>query len=177
MPEIVGDQPLVGFLLLLEVVVLEQKRQLPIPQSHSAGLGEYVHVDRFYYLNYAAFDSFMAMPIVASLTFAATIILVLLITTPIAAWLTSWEARYRGLRLPLSVVLRGLDYHAVHYLPVALVSCATVVGYRWLLNHHHLDSSYDAKYLYVLCGEVIVGAAYLFNTYWIGMRNMMYANG
>ena len=32
------------------------------------------------------------------------------------------------------------------------------------------------KYLYVLCGEVIVAAFYLFETYWIAMRNMMYAN-
>ena len=31
-------------------------------------------------------------------------------------------------------------------------------------------------YLYALCGEVVVGALYLFRTYWIGMRNMMYAN-
>jgi hypothetical protein len=31
-------------------------------------------------------------------------------------------------------------------------------------------------YLYVLCGEVVLGAFYLFKTYWIGMRNIMYAN-
>ena len=31
-------------------------------------------------------------------------------------------------------------------------------------------------YLYVLSAEVIAGAFYLFWTYWIGMRNMMYAN-
>ena len=31
-------------------------------------------------------------------------------------------------------------------------------------------------YLYVICAEVILAAVYLFKTYWIGMRNMMYAN-
>src|SRR5689334_13721306 len=36
--------------------------------------------------------------------------LLLLITTRVAARLTSWEAAYRGLRLPTPVVLRGLDY-------------------------------------------------------------------
>lgn len=44
----------------------------------------------------------------------------------IAGWLTTWEAAYRGLRLPLLAVRRALNYHAVHLLPVALVALATV---------------------------------------------------
>ena len=32
------------------------------------------------------------------------------------------------------------------------------------------------SYLIVLCVEVIAAAVYLFITYWIGMKNMMYAN-
>jgi hypothetical protein len=92
--------------------------------------------------------------------------------TVIAARLTNWEATYRGLRMPLNVVLRGMYYHAAHYLPVALATAATVWGYS-LLN---LPITTMPTYLYVLCGEVIVFAGYLFNTYWIGMRNMMYAN-
>src|SRR5206468_314982 len=43
----------------------------------------------------------------------------LMVTTYLAASLTAWEARYRGIRLPKRVVLRGLYYHAAHYLPVA----------------------------------------------------------
>jgi len=31
-------------------------------------------------------------------------------------------------------------------------------------------------YLYVLSAEVVLAALYLFWTYWIGMRNMMFAN-
>src|SRR3954471_7759953 len=58
-------------------------------------------------------------------------------TTRLAARLTAWEAAYRGLRLPLPVVLRGLYYHAAHYLPVGLIGFATVTAYyaavRWRL--------------------------------------------
>jgi len=95
--------------------------------------------------------------------------------TYIAARLTTWEANYRGLRLPINVVLRGMYYHAAHYVPVAFAVACTVYGYQLFerLNPGKL-STYT--YLYILCGEVILFAGYLFNTYWIGMRNMMYAN-
>jgi len=101
---------------------------------------------------------------------------ILRITTYIAARLTNWEASYRGLRLPLNVVLRGMYYHAAHYLPVALGAAITVYGYGWLHRHALVPPESITTYLYVLCAEVIVFAAFLFHTYWIGMRNMMYAN-
>ena len=97
-------------------------------------------------------------------------------TTAIAARLTTWEATYRGIRLPLAVVRRGLYYHAAHYLPVAIVAVATVIGYQVLLSRRVVGIATASNYLYVLSGEVIVAALYLFHTYWIGMRNMMYAN-
>lgn len=100
----------------------------------------------------------------------------LLLLTRVAGWLTNWEATYRGLRLPLPRVLRGLQYHAAHYLPVAFVAAATVLGYQWLLSIRVLGGNSGANYLYVLCGEVVVGAVYLFSTYWTAMRNLMYAN-
>jgi hypothetical protein len=108
--------------------------------------------------------------------FSLATFLTLEFASHVAARLTSWESRYRGLRLPLSVVRRGLDYHAAHYLPVAVVAAVTVVGYGAAVNCHWIDSRYATTYLYVLCGEVVVGPIYLFWTYWIGMRNMMYAN-
>jgi hypothetical protein len=74
------------------------------------------------------------------------------------------------------VVLRGLDYHAAHYLPVAIVGAATVLGYHFLLYRHWVTLLSETTYLYVLCGEVVASAVYLFLTYWIGMKNMMYAN-
>ena len=105
------------------------------------------------------------------LTFA-----VLRVVTYIAARLTNWEASYRGLRLPLNVVLRGMYYHAAHYLPVAAGAAITVYGYQWLSHRMLVPPESVTTYLYVLCAEVIVFAAFLFHTYWIGMRNMMYAN-
>jgi hypothetical protein len=100
----------------------------------------------------------------------------LLLVTYAAAHLTAWEAAYRGLRLPLDVLLRALDYHSVHYLPVALVVLVTVAAYQVALHAHLAEIRSAITYLYLLCGEVIVAAGYLFNTYWIAMRNLMYAN-
>ena len=100
----------------------------------------------------------------------------LFLTTKLAAWLTHLEASYRGIRLPRQVVERGMYYHAVHYLPVAAGAAATVVNYRQLLLTGRAGPNSTTTYLYVLCAEVILAALYLFWTYWIGMRNMMYAN-
>ena len=97
-------------------------------------------------------------------------------TTWVAVRLTAWEAAYRGYRLPLPVVLRAMYYHAAHYLPVAVVVFVTVVGFAYLWSHKLVETKSAQTYLYVLSGEVIVAAAYLFNTYWAGMRNMLYAN-
>lgn len=96
--------------------------------------------------------------------------------TSLASRLTTWEATYRGLRLPLGVVQRGMDFHAIHYLFPGLVAATTVLGYQWLLYHGHLGADSGSVYLYVLCGLIILFAGYLFQTYWIAMRNMMYAN-
>jgi hypothetical protein len=98
--------------------------------------------------------------------------------TKFAAMLTNWEATYRGLRLPMNVVLRGMYYHAAHYLPVAIISLITVVGFRALYESHLIGLTITTTqgYLYFLGAEVIASAIYLFQTYWIGMRNMMYAN-
>jgi hypothetical protein len=98
-------------------------------------------------------------------------------TTRIAARLTAWEAAYRGLRLPLAVVLRGMYYHAAHYLPVAIVAFATVVTHWYLVKWKPLTFQLQAtRYLLILCLEVFIAAGYLFKTYWTGMKNTMYAN-
>jgi hypothetical protein len=95
--------------------------------------------------------------------------------TRLAAKLTAWEAAYRGYRLPYPVVLRGLYFHAAHYLPIGLLAFATLLISRRALVQYPLHFTYD-RYAYVLCAEVILAAGYLFKTYWIGMRIMMYAN-
>ena len=97
--------------------------------------------------------------------------------TAIASRLTRWEASYRGLRLTLPVVRRGMRFHAIHYVPVAALAAATVFTYGHLVRSGTLDpTATTTTYLYALCGEVVLAAAYLFKTYWAAMRNMMYAN-
>ncbi|MGH7176239.1 MAG: hypothetical protein ACREJC_02560 [Tepidisphaeraceae bacterium] len=96
--------------------------------------------------------------------------------TRLAASLTAWEAAYRGFRLSRAVVLRGMNYHAAHYVPVVSFAFVTVWGYQVLVWLGVLRHSSETWYLGLLCAEVIVGATFLFYTYWIAMRNMMYAN-
>lgn len=94
----------------------------------------------------------------------------------LATWLSVIESRYWGMRLPHQVVRRGMAFHAADYLPVGIIAVAIVWGYRLLLTESPEAHRFDMYYLYTLCGFVIVAAAYLFKTYWIGMRNMMWAN-
>ena len=108
--------------------------------------------------------------------FTAFAYVFLAVTTRLAGWLTHWEASYRGYRLPRPVVERGMYYHAVHYLPVALVTALTVTGYALAFSRGFAGVTSTVTYLYVLSGEVVLAAVYLFWTYWIGMRNMMFAN-
>ena len=96
--------------------------------------------------------------------------------TRVAAGLTHWEGTYRGYRLPYATVLRALQYHSPHYLPVAVVALVTVVGFQVLLAVGAVTLDAAPAYLYVLSGEVVVSAAYLFQTYWLGMKNLLYAN-
>jgi hypothetical protein len=121
--------------------------------------------------------SFLGLPVLA--TFVALFIgtwLTLWFTTWAAARLTAWEANYRGIRLPIHVVRRGMYYHAAHYLPVGVAALMIVGGYAIALRYNLVGVQTITTYLYTLCAVVIIAAAYLFHTYWIGMRNMMYAN-
>jgi len=129
------------------------------------------HLDWFLKLTGTRFSIYLSWPLLVVLCDGF-----LVGTTHLAVRLTAWEAAYRGLRLPLGVVSRGMYYHAVHYLPVGLLAIATVLGYQWLLHHRYFGPDSGSTYLYVLCGEIILAAGYLFQIYWIAMRNMMYAN-
>ena len=140
------------------------------------GLCAWVHLDWFTSLRPGApIGAGIPWPAWIALTLGAY--LMLFVITRLASRLTTLEATYRGIRLPLTVVRRGLDYHAAHYLPVAVLAAATVITYRVILMRRPaLGAAWGDVYLYTLCGEVVLGAAYLFKTYWIGMRNMMYAS-
>jgi hypothetical protein len=102
--------------------------------------------------------------------------LVLIVTNQIAARLTHWEATYRGLRMPIAAVRRTMDYHAANYPLVALIAAITVVIFTRLDVSGRLPPREAMVYFYVLSGEVIVAAVYLFKQYWTAMRNVMYAN-
>ena len=139
------------------------------------GAAAWAHFDWFVTLGGKnQFEIFTQLPLLLGCCLGAFVFLILL--TRLAAWLTSFEAGYRGLRLPLPVVLRGLHYHAAHYFPVALVAAGTVLGYQLALAQGWAGGASGATYLYVLCGEIVLGAGYLFSTYWTAMRNLMYAN-
>ncbi len=106
---------------------------------------------------------------------AATGMLLTLVTWA-AASLTKIEGTYRGYRVPLDVVRRAMNYHAAQLLPVALITFLTVLGFRLGVEFGYIPYWRELQYLYVLCGEVVLFAFHLFRTYWIAMRNIMYAN-
>ena len=139
------------------------------------GLAAWMHLD---WTRLGSLRSIGAqLPWRLAIALAAFCFIFLEVTTVVAAKLTTWEAAYRGIRLPLNVVRRGLDYHAAHYLPVASLAVATVLAFRlFLLRYPTLGATWWLNYLYILCGEVIICSIYLFRTYWIAMRNMMYAS-
>jgi hypothetical protein len=128
------------------------------------------------YFEWAHFTFGLQLPI-ARISFAAGAIVLAMswAVLHLAGRLTAWEAAYRGLRLPLAVVRRGLYYHAAHFLPVVIVVALTVGLWRPKLAQSTMPWQLDA-FIYSLCAEVVIGSSYLFVTYWIAMRNMMYAN-
>lgn len=93
-----------------------------------------------------------------------------------ATRLTAFESKYHGLRLPLPVVSRLMNFHTACYLPVSLAAIAYIATTRSLIGLTILDPSFILNYLYILCSFVILAAAYLFWSYWIAMKNSMYAN-
>lgn len=138
------------------------------------GMAGWMHADWFLDLG-MSMKLGASLPWYVAIALAVGVYLFLAIITRLAARLTTFEATLRGIRLPVPVVRRGLDYHAAHNLPVALLAFATVLGYRIALGYSAALMNWGTTYLYTLCVEVILSAIYLFKTYWIGMRNMMYA--
>jgi hypothetical protein len=132
----------------------------------------------WWYAKYIDVGDYPPLPLVIAVL-AVLAFFALWLVTRLAASLTAWEARYRGYRLPRTVVLRGLYYHAAHYLPVALAALGTTTANAWLWRRHVFTLArfnYANAYLWCLSLEVVGLAIYLFWTYWAAMRNMMYAN-
>ncbi|MBC8105134.1 MAG: hypothetical protein H7Z14_00970 [Anaerolineae bacterium] len=94
----------------------------------------------------------------------------------LAAWLSAIEAKYWGMRLPLATVRRAMQFHSINYVIVATATVAVVWAFRFLLVLGWNLSYWATSYLYTLSALVVIGAVFLFQMYWIAMRNMMYAN-
>jgi len=140
------------------------------------GLAAWMHYRSEWYLHYYMYKQLPWLTLLLLVALPIATYLAILAIIHIAARLTAWEANYRGFRLPHGVVLRALYYHSAHLLPVAIVAFATCGIYDYLLGNPLDRAASEPIYLYILSGEVIVAAAYLFYTYWIGMRNWMFAN-
>lgn len=131
-------------------------------------LSVFMHINGIYYGTH--------INIIETLFLVIGIYILTVGTNFLAALLSAWEAKYRGMRLSYAVVIRGLCFHSIHYLPVALMVTLTITIYNFLIACNFTIAKADTYYLYTLCVEVFIGAGYLFWTYWIAMRNMMYAN-
>lgn len=95
----------------------------------------------------------------------------------LASHLTAYEARQRGMRMPQPVVWRVLAYQSATLLPFALLAAATVLGAVLLRDVSAIAFAQNLHvYIGILAAEAIVGGAYLFWTYWMAMRGVMYAN-
>ncbi len=139
-----------------------------------AGIAAYYH---WLVITFASGENFGvdAYAMIGAFTLVAMILI--WFTTWFAARLTAWEAAYRGIRLPIATVRRCLYFHMAHYLPVTFVAAAIPFVYLTAANEGRYDyGTTVTTYLYTLSAVVIVAAIYLFWTYWIGMRNVMYAN-
>lgn len=96
--------------------------------------------------------------------------------TRLAAWLTTKEGAFWGMRLPTPVVTRALNFHAANYLPVAVLAVLLTGGYRVALALQWTDATSGVIYLVCLCVLVVVSALWLFESYVIAMRRIRLAN-
>ena len=96
--------------------------------------------------------------------------------TKLASYLTRLEGAFWGYRMPAIAVRRAMHYHSAQLLPVAVVFFVYMIGYRTLQDLGVFQVTAQVPYLYILSGLVVVAAIYLFRTYWIAMKNIMYAN-
>ena len=121
---------------------------------------------------------FLLIPFGALVAAAAYLAMALL------AWaaerFVTWAATSRGDAAEPPGVRRALCFHAAHYVPVALVLAATAGAHLLLLDAGYLDwRSWDSSTRvtrYVLAGEALLGAVYLYRAHRVAMRKMMYVS-
>ncbi len=91
-------------------------------------------------------------------------------------WLATWEANWRGMRLPGPVVKRVMDFHVAHLMPVCLLIMSVVIGGHVMFHLRLGGPEGFFGYLIALCVATIGGAVWLFWTFWLAMSNMLRAN-
>ncbi len=94
----------------------------------------------------------------------------------LVVYLSAAEGKYWGLRLPRPIVRRTLQYWTVHAAAASIVISFIPLAYLLLLVSSDQAGLYFAGYLYTLSGAVVIAAFYLFRTYWVAMRAIMYGN-
>ena len=94
----------------------------------------------------------------------------------LAARATAFEARQRGLRLPLTRVRRCLAYQSVGLVAVAAIVFTYVNAYAHLVTSGLVGGQTIELYIYGLAALVPLAGVYLFLTYWAAMRGVMYAS-
>jgi len=99
----------------------------------------------------------------------------LLLAKPIA-WLTTLESNFWGYRMPRPRVQRALDYHAIHTIPAAILILLVVIAHRVLLSLSIVSGADGITYLYTLSAVTVVCVGYVFYTYTLAMRAIMFAN-
>ncbi len=91
-------------------------------------------------------------------------------------YLTATEGRYWGLRMPRGIVRRAIHYWTPHATAASIVLSCVPLTYLIMLAISPQAGMYMAEYLYVLSTAVVLAAIYLFKTYWIAMKAIMYGN-
>ena len=134
------------------------------------GIASAFHMDLFWSTTVNHFALIAALPLVM-ITWA-----MLKGITKLASYLTRLEGTFWGYRMPQVAVRRAMHYHSAQLLPVAVASFLLIVGYRILAATGIVSVMSQVPYLYTLSVLVVVAALYLFRTYWIAMKNIMYAN-
>jgi len=123
--------------------------------------------------------SMVVVPVAVAVAWGPSAFVLALVTfglKRLVAWLTVWEASWRQMRLDREVVRRGLDYHAAHLTPVCGVVLLVVAFGHLAFGLRLAGPGTFFAYLIALSSACVVGAAWLFWTYWLAMSNMLRAN-
>lgn len=112
----------------------------------------------------------------ATLVLVALSILLLHQVTRLAIWMTEKESKWWGMRLPRTMLVRAMNFHAANYLPVGVLAVAITCGFRVLVESGVLTLGDAVPYLVLLSIAVVVSAIWLFESFVIAMRRIRLAN-